>query len=82
MNDTHFKIEAMQCALLREAGIVKRTMQMRSLTRAVIRLSRRAIVRAHPEYNQQEVGLFFVRLHYGGDIADHLEKYLKLRKTP
>ena len=82
MNDTHFKIEAMQYALLRNAGIVKRTMQMRSLTRAVIRLSRRAIARAHPEYSQQEVDLFFVRLHYGGGIADRLEKYLKQRKAP
>lgn len=75
-DDTNPKIKEIQISLIRKAGIAQRIMQMRSLSRTAINLSRRAISRAHPEYNQQEVNLVFVRLHYGDDIANRLGTYL------
>ena len=81
LNDTHPQIKEIQIALIRKAGIARRTMQMRSLSQTVIRLSRRAIARTHPGCNQQEVDLIFVRLHYGDDLADRLGIYLN-RKAP
>lgn len=76
LDDTHPKIKEIQISLMRKAGISERTMRMRSLSQTVINLSRRAISRTHPEYNKHDVDLFFVRLHYGDDIADRLQTYI------
>lgn len=76
LDDTNPKIKEIQISLIRKAGIAKRTMHMRSLSRTVVNLSRRAISRTHPGYSQQEVNLIFVSLHYGDDVANRLGIYL------
>lgn len=54
----------------------ERLVRARSLSQSVIELSRRAIARAHPEWDETEVGLFFVELHYGKPLADKVRAYL------
>jgi hypothetical protein len=76
LDDTHPEIQERQVALIRNAGLVERAQRMRSLSRTAVYLSRRAILRAHPDYSQQEANLLFVRLHYGDDVADRLRNHL------
>ena len=80
LSDTSPEIESVQIALLRKAGVTQMVMRMQSLSQTMSNLSRRAIVRSHPEFNQQEVDLFFVRLHYGDKLAEHLKTYLDKQK--
>ena len=75
-NDTDPKVEEIQIALLRKAGIAQRTMRTRSLSRTVVNLSRRAIARTLGDVGQKERDLVFVRIHYGDDLARRLEAYL------
>jgi hypothetical protein len=42
---------------------------MRSLSESTIRLSRRAVARAHPELSEEEALLLWVELNYGADLA-------------
>lgn len=76
-SDTHPKAERFQIALIRRASIAQRISKTRSLSQTVIRLSRRAILRANPELSEEEVNLIFVAFHYGNDLADRLREYLK-----
>ena len=48
-----------------------------SLSDEVIALSRRAIARVHPEYTELEVGLKFVEVHYGVDLAERVRERLR-----
>ncbi len=76
LNDTNPKAEKIQISLLQKAGTAKRASTMISLSQTTINLSKRAILRAHPNYNEKEINIAFVRLHYGKDLADRLKKYL------
>ena len=71
--------EAVLIELLRNATVAERVARMRSLTSMAIDLSRRAIARANPELSDEEVGLKFVELHYGKDLAGRVRRYLKER---
>jgi len=77
--DTHPEAEKFQISLIRKAGTAKRMSLMRSLSKTVIQLSRRAISRANPGLNEEEVNLIFVANNYGDDLAKRLSKYLKQR---
>ena len=50
--------------------------RVRSLTRTVIELSRRAIRRAHPNWDQRRVDLYFVEIHYGKHLAEGVKARL------
>ena len=76
LDDTSPKIKEIQISLIRKAGVAERTTRMRSLSQTVVNLSRRAIARTHPGYNQREIDLIFVSLHYGDEIAHRLKSYL------
>ena len=77
--DTLPKAEKFQISLIRKASTAKRMSLMRSLSKTVIQLSRRAISRANPGLNEEEVNLIFVANNYGDDLAKRLSKYLKQR---
>ena len=76
IDDTDPKAKEIQVSLIRKAGIAERARHMRELSGTVINLSRRAISRTHPEYDQKQIDLMFVSIHYGGDLARRLEDYL------
>jgi hypothetical protein len=75
--DTDPKVEKVQIALIRKASVAKRASLMRSISRTTIELSRRAISRAIPEANQKQLNVLFVEHHYGSELANLLQKYLK-----
>ncbi len=76
-SDTNPEIEKIQLSLIRKANIAKRIASARSLSQTMIKLSRRAISRANPELNKQELNIAFVAYHYGADLAERLKKCLE-----
>jgi hypothetical protein len=70
--DTHPDAQQRQLELLRAATPARRFAAMRSLSRTVALLSRRALRRSMPDASQEELDLAFVALHYGDATADLL----------
>lgn len=52
------------------------------MTTQAVKLSRLAIRRAHPDWNEQELGLFWVKVHYGKALADRVRTYLAKISDP
>jgi len=77
LSDTHPEAEKVQIELLREMTIAQRLGRMRSLSAMVVKLSRRAIARAHPELTPREVDLMWVHWHYGEELAREIREYLE-----
>lgn len=77
--DTHPDAEKVLISLIRKANPSQKIHQVRSLSKTVILLSKRAIARANPHLNKREIDLLFVSHHYGQDLADRLRKYLEER---
>ena len=78
--DTDPAAEEVQFALLRQTSASYRVRLALSLSETVIGLARRAIRRALDEHSKTEVGLRFVELHYGRDLADALRVHLAGRR--
>ena len=51
-----------------------------SLSAQVIGLARRAILRTMPGATEEEVGVRFVELHYGEELAADLRRFLAARR--
>ncbi|MCG6927980.1 MAG: hypothetical protein LJF30_22070 [Acidobacteria bacterium] len=51
-----------------------------SLSRSVMSLSRDGLSRRFPDASPEELGLRFVALHYGSDLADELRAHPAARK--
>jgi len=77
-NDTHPMAEAVQITLLREAGQVRRSRLMLSITQSMLDLSRRGIRQQYSHLSPLEQHIKFVELVYGIDLAIRLKKYLHL----
>ena len=78
--DTYSSAEEIQISLIRKASIAKRISKVRSLSQTTMQLSRRAISRANPGLNEQEINLIFVAYHYGAELANHRRAYLEREK--
>ena len=74
--DTHIKAEKVQISLLREKTPAEKVAQVRSLSKSMIQLSKRAISRANEGMDDQQVNLLFIRLHYGPELAKKVEMRL------
>ena len=79
-SDTDPETERLHLELLRRASPGRRVRLALSLSRSVMSLSRDGIARRHPEASPEEVGLRFVALHYGSDLADELRTHVAARK--
>ena len=79
LSDTHPEAEKVQIELTRAMTAAQKMTLMRSLTATAIRLSRRAIARANPEFSPREVDLKWVELNYGKQLALELREYLEQR---
>jgi len=77
--DTRLEAEAVQLALFREASPARKFRLVRSLTATVVGWCRRAIRQADPGASEREVGLRFVALHYGEDLAAAVRRRLQER---
>ncbi|MCL4296744.1 MAG: hypothetical protein KJ077_13490 [Anaerolineae bacterium] len=74
--DTTPNAEQFQISLIRQASIAQRISRVRSLSQTTIRLSRRAILRANPDFSETDLDLAFVAHLYGANLAYSLRNYL------
>ena len=49
------------------------------LSSEVIRASKKAISRVHPEFTSEQVEDLFIELHHGRELADAVREYRKVR---
>jgi hypothetical protein len=75
--DTDPEARRLHMELLRRASPERRLRLALSLSRSVLTLSREGIARRRPGASPEEIGLEFVRLHYGQDLADEVEAHLR-----
>ena len=75
--DTDVEAERVQLALLRAATPSQRAGLAVSLTATAIALSRRALQRQSPGASEEEIGLRFVALNYGPELAVEVADYLR-----
>ena len=78
--DTTPEAEKKQIDLIRKSSVPRRISIVRSLSKTVIYLSRRAIRRARPSLSEREVNIAFVANHYGEELAVRLRMYLERQK--
>jgi hypothetical protein len=67
--------------LLRSATPARRAGLALSLTSTVVGLARLALARQDPTATEEEIGIRFVSLHYGPEIAAALAAYLRARRS-
>jgi hypothetical protein len=74
--DTDAEAERVQLELLRSASPGRRTALALSLSATVISLARRALRAQAPAASEQEIGLRFVELSYGRELAAEVAAFL------
>jgi len=74
--DTRPEAEKVLISLLRNANTAQKFAQVRSLSQTVIQLSRRAIGRANRDLSGEQIGLRFITLHYGKELANNVKELL------
>ena len=79
-SDTDREAERVQLELLRAAAPAQRAGLAVSLTETAIALSRRALQRQSPGASEEEIGVRFVELNYGPELAAEVEAYLRRRR--
>ena len=80
LSDTDPEAARVQLELLRRASPAKRLSLALSLSRTVLGLSRRGLARRMPHASEEEVGLQFVELHYGRELAQAVRETLARRR--
>jgi hypothetical protein len=79
--DTDPEAEAVQMELLRQMGPARRARMALRLSAQVIGLAKRHLRRCHPDASETEIGIKFVELHYGRELAEGLRRYLAERPS-
>ncbi len=79
LSDTHPDAQRVQIELLRAKTTSERLGMARRLSDLVVRMSRQAIARQHPDWTTQEVNLAWVENSYGPELAQQLRQYLGAR---
>ncbi|MCU0962416.1 MAG: hypothetical protein MUF48_20150 [Pirellulaceae bacterium] len=79
LSDTTLDAERVQLNLLRNKSPSERLGLALSLSSEVIRASKLAISRAHPELTEREVGYLFIELHYGRALAEATRRHEETR---
>ena len=80
LSDTDPEAARVQLELLRRASPAKRLSLALSLSRSVLGLSRRGLARRLAGASEEEIGLRFVELHYGRELAQELRLDLARRR--
>jgi len=80
ISDTDPEAARVQLELIRRASPGRRLSLALSLSRTVLGLSRRGLARRMPGAGEAEVGLRFVELHYGGELAEAVRDHLARRR--
>lgn len=79
-SDTSEAAERAQFEMLRRAGSRRRLELARAQTATATRIARSRIAHAHPEWNEQEIGLHWTAIMYGDEIAQRVRRALQQRK--
>ena len=79
LSDTSREAETVQIELLRKLTLAERFAKLRALTARTVRLSKRAIARANPDLDSDELKVRFIELHYGKELAAQVRAYLRDR---
>jgi hypothetical protein len=80
LSDTDPEAQRVHLELMRRATPARRIRLALSLSRSVMSLSRDGLGRRLEDASPEELGLRFVALHYGADLADDVRVDLALRK--
>ena len=80
ITDTDPRAEHVQIELLRAASVAQRVRVARALTATTRALALRALRRANPDSDDDEIAVKFVALQYGQEPASHLEAHLRGRR--
>lgn len=72
--------ERVQLDLVRRASPARRASLALSWSRTMMGLARRSLRRSRPEATEEEIGVLFVSLHYGKELARRLEADLARRR--
>jgi hypothetical protein len=78
--DTSPAIEQIQIELLRKTSPARRLELALSLSQSALELAREGIRKANPNASEEEVGLIFVEVTYGKELADRVRNYLARRR--
>jgi len=78
-SDTTPEIADLQLALLTQKSPAERLLMAARLSSEVIRASKKAIARVHPEFTSEQIDDLFIELHHGRGLADAVREYRKTR---
>jgi len=78
-SDTTPEIASRQLALLAQKTPGERLLIAARLSSEVIRASKKAIARVHPEFTSEQIDDLFIELHHGRELADAVREYRKTR---
>ena len=79
LSDTTPDADQVQMRLLRSKSPSERLGLALRLSSEVIRASKLAISRVHPQWTEREIGYKFIELHYGRELAEATRRYEDLR---
>ncbi len=73
--DTDPEAEKVQLDLIRLMPPSQRALKAIRMTTRLIRECKSAIARNNPEFTQREIGIAFIELNYGKELAAAVERY-------
>jgi hypothetical protein len=76
LSDTDPEAERVHLELLRAASPSRRLRLALSFSRTAMSLARAGLARADPEASPEEIGLRFVALNYGPELAEEVRSHL------
>jgi len=80
LSETDPEAERVHLELLRQASPSRRLQLALSLSRTAMSLSRAGLAQAFPDASPEEIGLRFVALNYGTELAEEVRAYLARRR--
>jgi hypothetical protein len=69
LSDTPPEIEQLMIERLRQATPAERMQAAIGMSQLVIRMSRMAMIRLHPDWTDEQLAREYVRIHYGETVA-------------
>jgi hypothetical protein len=79
-SDTSPAIEHIQIELLRKINPARRLELGLSLSQSALELAREGIRKVNPNASEEEIGLIFVEVTYGKELAGRVRNYLARRR--
>ena len=74
--DTDCDAEKVQFDLLKHATCSERLQKTFEMSSWMLWLSKQAIAKAHPTWDQKKVSVYFVEIYYGKTLAEQFQNYL------